>query len=114
MTMIKRHIILFTSTGCAPCSKELEDLSEYKKLRAFPKDENRFIIVNIQDTSHSMWVELFRPITTPELKIVNIIEFKIEATFSGVGCINDAWKYLGIVIEELPGDLNKIPVDITL
>ena len=44
----------------------------------------------------------------------NIIEFKIEATFSGVGCINDAWKYLGIVIEELPVDLNKIPVDITL
>jgi len=99
MTMIERYIILFTSHKCDPCEKELRNLAKFKKLRAFPKEENRFIIVNILDVEHSMWVELFRPMTTPEIKIIDIKDLKVEATFSGVGCVNAAWSYLDIPIQ---------------
>lgn len=97
--MIERHIILFTSHKCNPCEKELRNLSKFKKLRAFPKEENRFIIVNILDVEHSMWVELFRPMATPEIKIIDIKDLKVEATFSGVGCVNAAWSYLDIPVQ---------------
>jgi hypothetical protein len=109
--MIERHIILFTSNGCAPCKKELEDLSRFRKLRAFPKKENRFIIVNILDKNHSMWVELFRPTATPELKIIDIMNLKVEKTFSGVGCINAAWSYLNISVEMPPPSFTEVVAD---
>jgi hypothetical protein len=108
MTMIKRHIILFTASECGPCKKELEDLSRFKKLRAFPKEENRFIIVNILDDNHSMWVELFRPMATPEVKIIDIQDLKVETTFSGIGCINAAWSYLNISTEVPESGVSKV------
>jgi hypothetical protein len=94
--MIKRHIILFTSQLCGPCAKELEALVRLRKLTNFPKEENRFIIVDILSEEHSMWVELFRPTATPEVKIVDLIKLEVEVVFSGEGCIDKAWRYLDI------------------
>ena len=108
--MIKQHIILFTSQGCAPCKIELNNLSKYRKLQAFPKEENRFIIVDIQSPEHMMWTELYRPLSTPELKIVDTINFKVKKTFSGVGCIDSAWKYLDIPATGPTIEFSKIPV----
>jgi hypothetical protein len=93
--MIDKHVMLFVSSGCEPCSRELADLAKYRKMDSFENDQARFVIVNLADSNHLMLVELFKPTTTPEIKIVDIDNFKISKTYSGVGCIDTAWDYLG-------------------
>ena len=90
-----KYIILFTAKGCPPCEHELEELNKHNKLTSFNHKDDRFMIVNLQDTGHRIWAELLAPKMTPCSIFLNPgPDLHVDKIFEGVGCIDRTWKYL--------------------
>lgn len=90
-----KFIILFTSSGCHPCKEELSQLKKHNKLNTFNHKNDRFMIVDLHDPGHRIWVELFQPSATPSIKIIENGSLKILKKIDYLGCIDKAWEYLG-------------------
>jgi hypothetical protein len=99
-----KYIIKFTSKDCPACKLEASTFNQLNKINSFNHTNNRFLIVDMQDSGHRIWIELFKPAASPSILIIdpgdelNAAAFKVEKIFTGVACTDNAWEYLGFDI----------------
>lgn len=92
-----KMFLMFIQPGCASCQQEISDAEKFKKQDILDLNgQHRLLVVDTSIPQNLPYMDLFQPHSLPTMFVVESGSLDILAETSGIGCIDAAYKTVGV------------------